>query len=88
MKPRTRVLQAAVAGLIATAAWPVFSAAGQCDFQQVFTRQDENGTATVTVYQAKAVTLPNGKRPLLNMIDFPRNGRRIPNSVGTGPIHK
>lgn len=67
MKPRTRVLQAAVAGLIVTAAWPVFSAAGQCDFQQVFTRQDEHGTATVKVYQAKAVMLPNGRRPLLFM---------------------
>jgi hypothetical protein len=65
MKPRKRLRQAAVAGLLVSAAWPVVMEAGQCEFQQVFTRPDENGTATVKVYQAKAIALPNGKRPLL-----------------------
>ena len=40
-------------------------AASQCDFRPIFTRPDERGTMTVKVYEAKAVSLPNGKHPLL-----------------------
>ena len=65
MKPSRRILQAAVSGFIATTAWPVVTAANQCDFQQIFTRPDENGAVSVKVYQAKGVVLPNGKHPLL-----------------------
>ncbi|MFH0343331.1 MAG: hypothetical protein ACHBNF_14675, partial [Chromatiales bacterium] len=59
------VLQTVVAGFLASAASPVAMAAGRCDFQRVFTRPDENGAATVKVFEAKAVSLPSGKRPLL-----------------------
>ncbi len=63
MRIRKRVRLIVAAGVIATAAWP--AGASQCNFKQVFTRPDENGAATVKVYEAKAVSLPNGKRPLL-----------------------
>lgn len=65
METRMSVLQTVVAIFLATAASPVVMAAGRCEFQHVFTRPDEKGTATVKVFEAKAVSLPNGKRPLL-----------------------
>lgn len=63
MRIRKRVRHIVAAGLLATFAWP--AGAGQCNFKQVFTRPDENGAATVKVFEAKGVSLPSGKRPLL-----------------------
>ncbi|MGH8603953.1 MAG: hypothetical protein ACREXR_14650, partial [Gammaproteobacteria bacterium] len=63
MRIRKGVPQIVAAGFLATV--PLEAGASQCDFKQVFTRPDEKGKATVTVFEAKAVSLPNGKRPLL-----------------------
>lgn len=63
MQIRKHVRHIVAAGLLATCAWP--AGAGQCNFKQVFTRPDENGAATVKVFEAKEVSLPSGKRPLL-----------------------
>ena len=41
------------------------SAESRCGFRQAFTRPDEGGSKTVKVFEARAVTLSNGKHPLL-----------------------
>lgn len=60
---RIRVRRIIAAGVVTIAAWP--AGAGQCNFKKVFTRPDEKGTATVEVFEAKALSLPSGKHPLL-----------------------
>ncbi|MGH8583565.1 MAG: hypothetical protein ACREWG_12440 [Gammaproteobacteria bacterium] len=65
MEITKHVLRALAAGYLTAGSWATAAAAGQCDFQHVFTRPDENGAATVKVFEAKVVSPPSGTRPLL-----------------------
>lgn len=65
MKMQKRIWITPIISIIVTTMWGNGMADVQCDFQPVFTRSDEEGAETVKVYEAKAITLSNGKRPLL-----------------------
>ena len=52
-------------GLFIAAPLGTAYAGAQCNFRHVFTRPDEGGAKTVTIFQATNVALPNGKHPLL-----------------------
>jgi|GEM_PF-1338721 len=65
MRISKHLLQYVAAGFLSTATWGTAMAASQCNFKHVFSRPDERGTATIKVYEAKAIALSGGKHPLL-----------------------
>jgi len=73
MRLKKYLLHCIAVGILTIATWKTALATGQCDFRHVFTRPDENGATSVKVYEAKAISLPNGKRPLLFITSFKVN---------------